>query len=272
MATDLVALKALNLQRWNKAKLTRGPEFVAPATKAVANKTRYQDIESRTGVSWLFIAVSHYRESTQNFARSLAQGDPWNKVSVHVPAGRGPFTSFEDAAVDALVDCAPHAAQNTDWSIAGMLTLLERFNGLSYANAGRPSPYVWSGTDQYKTGKVLVDHGPIEDIYPSGPRKGQPVIDLQLGCAGLIMAIVKLDPSVKVNTTSAPAGGPVLDAIFLQTSLNKLGATPPLVVDGVFGAATRTAVRAFQKTKGLTANGVVAESTMTAIKAALAAL
>jgi lysozyme family protein len=272
MATDLAALKALNIQRWNNAKLTRGPEFVAPATKAFANKARYQSIETRTGVSWLFIAVSHYRESSQDFSKSLAQGDPWNKVSTHVPAGRGPFASFEDAAVDALVDCAPHAAENTDWSIGGMLTLLERYNGLSYANAGRSSPYIWSGTDQYKTGKVLVDHGPIEDIYPSGPHKGQPVVDLQLGCAGLIMAIMKLDATVTLDTTPVADAGPVLDATFLQTSLNKLGATPPLVVDGIFGAATRTAVRAFQKTKGLTANGVVAATTMKAIQDALAAL
>jgi lysozyme family protein len=261
MATDLVALKALNIQRWNSAKLTRGPEFVAPATKAVANKSRYQSIETRTGVSWLFIAVSHYRESSQNFSRSLAQGDPWNKVSIHVPAGRGPFASFEDAAVDALVDCAPHAARNTDWSIGGMLTLLERFNGLAYANAGRPSPYVWSGTDQYTIGKIVVDHGPIE-----------PIVDKQLGCAGLIMAMMKLDATITLDTTPVADAGPVLDATFLQTSLNKLGATPPLVVDGIFGAATRTAVRAFQKTKGLTANGVVAASTMKAIQDALAAL
>ncbi|HXO69812.1 MAG TPA: peptidoglycan-binding protein [Bradyrhizobium sp.] len=266
MATDLVALKALNIQRWNNAKLTRGPEFVAPATKAVANKSRYQSIETRTGVSWLFIAVSHYRESSQNFSKSLAQGDPWNKVSVHVPAGRGPFASFEDAAVDALVDCAPHAAENTDWSIGGMLTLLERYNGLAYANAGRPSPYLWSGTTIYDPptgpgGKVTHDHGPIE-----------PVVDKQLGCAGLIMAMMKLDATITLDTTPVADAGPVLDATFLQTSLNKLGATPPLVVDGIFGAATRTAVRAFQKTKGLTANGVVAASTMKAVQDALAAL
>ena len=117
--TDLVALKALNERRWANAKLTRAraPEFKAPAQKAVANKARYQAIEARTGVSWIFIAVSHYRESTQNFSKSLAQGDPWNKVSTHVPAGRGPFASFEDAAVDALVKCAPHGARNKDWSI-----------------------------------------------------------------------------------------------------------------------------------------------------------
>jgi lysozyme family protein len=88
--TDLAALKASNEQRWANAKLTRAraPEFKAPAQKAVTNKARYQSIEARTGVSWIFIAVSHYRESTQNFRRSLAQGDPWNKVSTHVPVGR----------------------------------------------------------------------------------------------------------------------------------------------------------------------------------------
>jgi lysozyme family protein len=255
---DLAALKAVNEQRWANAKLTqeRAAEFTKPAQKAVDNKARYQAIEARTGVSWVFIAVSHYRESTQNFSRSLAQGDPWNKVSVHVPAGRGPFASFEDAAVDALVNCAPHAATNTDWSIGGMLTLLERYNGLSYALANRPSPYIWSGTNQYKIGKVVVDHGPIEEI-----------VDKQLGCAGLIIKMMSLD-----NITFGSSPEP-LDAKWLQTSLNRLGATPPLVVDGIFGAATRTALRAFQKSKdGLTANGVANADTVTAIKKAIAAL
>jgi len=262
--TDLVALKILNEKRWANAKLTqaRKAEFKAPAEKAVKNKARYQIIEAATGVSWVFVAVSHYRESTQNFSRSLAQGDPWNKVSIHVPAGRGPFASFEEAAIDALVNCAPHAARNKDWSIGGMLTLLEQYNGLSYANASRPSPYIWSGTDQYKIGKVTRDHGPIEEI-----------VDKQLGCAGLIIAMMGLDNTITFGP--APAGaataGPPLDANWLQTSLNTLGATPPLMVDGVFGAATRTALRAFQKSKGGTANGIANADTVAAIKKALAA-
>ena len=270
MATDLVALKALNLQRWNNAKLTRGPEFAKPAQKAFANKARYVSITARSGMpeeAWLFIAVSHYRESSQDFTKNLGQGDPLDRKTTHVPVGRGPFlgpTAFEDAAVDALVNCAPHAAQNTDWSIAGMLTTLERYNGLAYANARRPSPYIWSGTTIYDPptgpgGKVTHDHGPIE-----------PVVDKQLGCAGLIMAIMKLDPTIPFNP-AAPDSAPVLDTAFLQTALNKLGATPQLVVDGIFGAGTRTAVRAFQESKGLTADGVVTESTMAAIQAALTA-
>lgn len=263
MAFNLAALEALNEQRWANAKLTRGPEFQAPAKIAVANKARYQSIESQTGVSWIFIAVSHYRESSQNFSKSLAQGDPWNKISTHVPIGRGPFASFEDAAVDALVKCAPFAAKNKDWSIGSMLSLLEQYNGLAYALANRPSPYIWSGTDQYTIGKVVVDHGPIE-----------PIVDKQLGCAGLILAMMKLDPSITFDASapSTAATDQVFDANWLQTSLNSLGATPPLVVDGIFGAATRTALRAFQKGKdGLTANGVADVKTVAAIKDALAA-
>ena len=212
--TDLIRLKDANERRWNAAKLTRGPEFLPVAKRLVAAKQRYLTVQAKTGVPWVFIAVTHQRESSQNWASSIAQGDNWNEVSTHVPKGRGPFKSWEEAAIDALVNCGPYAARNKDWSIGGMLTLLERYNGLAYANAGRPSPYIWSGTDQYVRGKVLVDHGPIEDVYPSGPRKGQPVVDLQLGCAGLIMAMMALDPTITFtgaaitqNTTLPPMPG-----------------------------------------------------------------
>jgi hypothetical protein len=143
-----------------------------------------------------------------------------------------------------------------------MLTLLEQYNGLSYANANRPSPYIWSGTDQYKIGKVLVDHGPIEEV-----------VDKQLGCAGLILAMMSLDTSITFDGPPAGAAATTqetFDARWLQTSLNRLGATPPLVIDGIFGAATRTALRAFQKSKDdLTANGVANADTVAAIKQAL---
>jgi lysozyme family protein len=186
--TDLNALKAANGKRWSAARLTRGPEFTKPATKAVANKATYLEIAKKAGmppIAWVFIAVSHYRESSQDFSRSLAQGDPWNAVSVHVPRGRGPFTSFTDAAVDALVNCSPFAARLSDWSISGMLTALERFNGLGYANKGVPSPYVWSGTDQYIAGKYVAD-----GVYD--PH----TVDKQLGCAGLIKAMMAIDPTI----------------------------------------------------------------------------
>ena len=116
----------------------------------------------------------------------------WNRVSVHVPAGRGPFGSWEDAAIDALVNCAPHAARNKDWSIGGTLAMLEQYNGLGYAARGRPSPYIWSGTDQYVSGKYVRD-----GVYDPN------AVDSQLGCAGLLMAMMALDPAITFPETPA---------------------------------------------------------------------
>jgi lysozyme family protein len=122
--TDLNALTMANAKRWATAKVTRN--FTSTAKSLVAAKPRYQAVEASTGVPWFVIAVIHERESSQNWFASLAQGDPWNRVSVHAPAGRGPFASWEEAAIDALVECAPHLARNKDWSIGGALTELEQ--------------------------------------------------------------------------------------------------------------------------------------------------
>jgi lysozyme family protein len=128
--TDLLALQRMNAQRWTKARPTRN--FVAIAKRLISPsaKSRYQVVSAKTGVPWPVIAVIHERECSQDWTRSLAQGDPWGGVSVHVPAGRGPFKSWEDAAVDALNDCAPYAGRNKDWSIGALLTKLEEYNGL----------------------------------------------------------------------------------------------------------------------------------------------
>jgi lysozyme family protein len=193
--TDLVALKAANAKRWANAKVTRNFASVARHLVAPAARSRYQAVAAKTGVPWALIAVIHERECSQDWTGSLAQGDPWNRISVHVPAGRGPFRSWEEAAIDALVDCAPHAARNKDWSIGGTLTKLEEYNGLGYASRGRPSPYLWSGTDQYRSGKYIRD-----GVYDPN------TVDSQLGCAGLLLAMMVLDPTITfTGATITPA-------------------------------------------------------------------
>src|SRR6266702_3608479 len=132
--TDLNALKAANAKRWVNARLTRSFSGVAKRLVAPEAKSRYQAVEKRTGVPWAFIAVAHEREASQRWDTQLGQGDPLNRPSVHVPAGRGPFSTWEDGAYDALVNCGPYAARNKDWSIGGLLTLLERYNGVGYVN------------------------------------------------------------------------------------------------------------------------------------------
>ncbi len=265
MPADIAAMKAANAKRWPAAKVTTRLGFSGPAQKAFLNKPRYLSIAKRAGmpdIGWLFIACSHYRESSQDFTKNLGQGDPLGEVTTHVPAGRGPFTgptAFEDGAVDALVNCAPHAARLTDWSIGGMLTNLERYNGTGYFNRGVPSPYVWSGTDQYQAGKYVADgvYDPTE-------------VDKQLGCAGLILSVMVLDPSIKFDAT-AQTEQPIHDGVWLQTALNKLGANPQIEVDGIVGPATRNAVRAFQLSQNLVTDGLVGTATFAALDAALAA-
>jgi len=188
-----MTLAADNARRWSRAKMVRGDEFAAVARKLVAARSRYQIVAARTGVPWFVIAVIHQRESSQNWSASLAQGDPWNRISTHVPKGRGPFKSWEDAAVDALVNCPPQAARNDDWSAGGTLTLLERYNGLGYANRGLPSPYIWSGTDQYVRGKYVAD-----GVFDPN------VVDRQLGCAGLLRAMMALDPAISLPSSDIP--------------------------------------------------------------------
>ena len=285
--TDLNALQRANDVRWKTAKPTNRLNFDPVARKAFANRARYIEVVRRCRArgsnmpddAWVFVAVIHNRESGMDFTTHLGQGDPLNRPTTHVPAGRGPFLgpdAFECGAVDALVDCAPKAAiANKDWSISGMLTYLERYNGLKYANVSRPSPYLWSGTTIYDPptgpgGKVTVDHGPIENV-----------VDKQLGVAGLLKKIDALDDTIifgelpEVTLQPAlpepnklPTAG-VDDAVWLQASLNRLGTTPPLTVDGIAGAATRTAVKAFQTSKGLTVDGLVGPATIAALKAAL---
>jgi lysozyme family protein len=186
---DIAELRKLNAQRWGAMSLTRNFTSVARSLVAPSAKIRYQSVSLRTKVPWFVIAVIHERESDQDWKANLAQGDPWDRVSTHVPKGRGPFQSWEDAAYDALVNCSPHAAKNDDWSIGGTLTLLEEYNGLGYAMRGLPSPYIWSGTDQYKSGKYVAD-----GVF--NPN----AIDVQLGCAGLLRTMITLDPTIGVDS------------------------------------------------------------------------
>lgn len=192
-------LSLSNQQRWEAAKLTRQAEFHTPVSRIVAAQNRYELIQRRTGVHWTFIACTHYRESNLDFSRQLAQGDPLSRVSTHVPKGRGPFSSFEDGAYDALVNCSPYAARNSLWSqsdvMPGMLTLLEMYNGLGYAKRGVPSPYIWSGTDQYVKGK-----------YISDGQYSASTVDKQLGVAGILRILLEAQPALfgKEATPIAP--------------------------------------------------------------------
>ena len=160
----------------------RAGEFSKLAKFAVDHKAQYE--ASVAGqVPWYAVAVLHRRESDADFSTYLGNGDPLNRVTRHVPKGRGPFPDFPSGARDALhLDGLDSVI---DWRLEKLLYYFEIFNGTGYDAHGIPSPYIWGGTNQQKRGK-----------YTSDGHFNSGVIDPQPGCAPLLKAIAELDSSV----------------------------------------------------------------------------
>lgn len=185
---------ASNAERWARALFTRSTPINAAAAKIIANRSRYEVVAKATGVPWDVIGVIHYRESSNDFRGVLHNGQKiigTGKKTTLVPKGRGPFSTWEEAAIDALANCHPYLAKNKDWSIGTTLDKLEAYNGLGYRNKGLPSPYLWAGTDQYHKGKYVAD-GKFDPNH----------VDQQLGVAPILM---KLREAAKPTEASKPA-------------------------------------------------------------------
>jgi lysozyme family protein len=201
---NVAPLIIANEKRWRAMRINpksiRTIDSVAKKLVAPAAKARYQSLEKQTGVPWFIIAVIHQREASQRWDRNIANGQPFKQKTTIVPKGRGPFPSFEAAALDALKNCAPYAARWRNWTPGGALTLKEMYNGLGYYSGPRskgkrypsmPSPYIWAGTDQAVRGKYVKD-GVFDPV----------VWDQQLGCAALISRMAELDEDVKFSGES----------------------------------------------------------------------
>lgn len=227
MAVSITTLKAQNATRWSAmhVKPDRVASLDAAARRLIAPaaKARYIGVQERLRqdgykpVPWWFIAIVSVREygGPPQWDKQLGQGNPLNRVSWLDPKGRGPFLPHDgdftptpgdikpgnDAwtrgCLDALIDCNPKSALWPDWSPGGTLTQFEMYNGLGYAAMGKPSAYVWSGSDQYVSGKYVRDH-----VYD--PNE----VDVQVGCAPLLARMMALDPSIKFGLPDAPAHAP----------------------------------------------------------------
>ena len=151
-------------------------ELISTCATIRSTIEKYKFVESATGVPWDAVAACHYRESSLSFKGCLHNGDPWNKVTTHVPKGRGPFKSWEESAVDAMmIEKNKFPAQ---WDLAGKLDFCERYNGLGYRNRGIPSPYVWASTNKYKSG-----------LYTGDSKFSSTAVDKRLGCAAIIKGL-----------------------------------------------------------------------------------
>jgi len=240
-------------------------EINATAKRLVAAKARYQVVEKATGVPWWWIACVHEREASQSWSASLAQGDPWNRVSTHVPRGRGPFPSWEAAAIDALK--LDGVTKVVDWRLEKALYYWELYNGWGYFNHGVPSPYVWGATSVQRPGKYVSD-----GVWSSTAT------DKQLGCAAMLKAMMKLDPSINPARETAgatpepvPPVQPLKGTRWIQDSLNRVTGSK-LDVDGDYGPQTIVIVKAYQSSRRLVVDGKWGDKTSAAMDADLAKL
>ena len=82
----------------------------------------------------------------------------------------------------------------------------------------------------------------------------------------------QLFPEVDDKFAPAAAATAMFDPVrakWLQTALNLLGTDPPLDVDGEYGPMTQAAVKHFQETHGLVADGWAGDATHVALQLAL---
>ena len=163
MPTLTMALRAEYEQLFNSCVIRpeRAAVVLGLVNKLVANKARYQAVAKASGVPWHFVAVVHNMESGQRFDRHLHNGDPLTARTVQVPkgyprTGTPPF-SWEFSAADALA--LEGLSGSTDWSLAGTLYRLELYNGWGYRNHHPEtlSPYLWSFSNHYISGKYVKD-------------------------------------------------------------------------------------------------------------------
>lgn len=186
---------------WDKMRFTRSTEINKAASGILADRTRYEVVEARTGVPWFWIACVHLRESARDFRGVLHNGERiigTGRVTTLVPRGRGPFSNWEEAAVDALKG---HGLDKIDdWPVERCLYQFERYNGWGYFGKIN-SPYVWAGTNLYVKGKYVAD-GKYDPNH----------VDQQLGVAPVLRRLADISEDVAdaldMNLPPAPIPEP----------------------------------------------------------------
>lgn len=153
------------------------------------NKDRYEYVSRALGgkIPYYFIAALHYRESSLDFSGVLHNGQRilgTGKVTTWVPKGRGPFETWEESAIDALMLKNYHKLDS--WTIAECLERSERYNGLGYrsriGDKGKLelSPYVFAGTNLHDENSKYTSDGKYS---PTAPEKQLGVAAIYLGLA-----------------------------------------------------------------------------------------
>jgi lysozyme family protein len=252
----------------------RHAAVTAVAQRIVSVQQRFAHVSTLTGIPVDWMGSSFYREADLDFHCSPAQGDRWDRRSVNVPRGLGPYPDWDSSALVAYhidgIDLV--GAPNWDW--VRKCYESEIMNGFGYRDRWHiRSPYVVGATNLQQRGKYVRD-----GVFDPN------VMDTQIGMLPIMMEVIRLMPALG-GASAAPAAAAVPppaetpprsplaehDVSWLQASLNKVHPAWTLTVDDIYGKKTRNAVRSFQQEHGLAVDGIAGPETFAAVEAALAA-
>lgn len=260
MDYPFAALEAEYVKLLSVMRVTRIKEINSAAHRVYAKRGRYNEVSAKTGVPIAWLLAIDEREGGGDPLSYLGNGEHvigTGRKTTLVPKGRGPFLTWQDGAIDAIL--FEKLDEVPSWTMPRACFEAEGWNGFGPRMHHRYSGYLWAGTDIYLGGKYVAD------------GKWDPsTIDQQLGVVPMMRKLSEIDASmfipefIPVMPQSVPPG--MKQALWIQESLNHLGQDPPLLEDGSFGRKTRTAVRAFQRAHGLTEDGLVGPITRAAIE------
>lgn len=163
-------------------KLLKVTAAEATARRLLGSRDRFLKLQEACGVPALWVMPVFERENP-SFSSYLGNGDPLSHPTTHVPKGRGPFSSWEEGAADALA--LDYITEKAEWTWEWACWHWELWNGLGPRNHGRPSGYLWAGTDQYHGGKYVADGVWSRKTW-----------DTQLGTVIIAKTIASLDPEI----------------------------------------------------------------------------
>lgn len=266
--TSLLAAMKINTSRASQLS-SRADAILGLASH---HADEWAEVFATTAVPKLWGLASFERESGSDYACSPAQGDRWDRRSIHVPSGLGPYPNWGASCVAAYRIDHLDLIGEKGWTWDRACYDGELFNGFGPRNHGRHTGYLWAWSNIYTGGK-----------YVSDGVWSPTTFDQQCGMAPLMMEMLRLDPSLALADgwpdAADPAiavpppqpvpdgvGGGAEDAEWIQMQLNKFGASPPLTVDGNYGRVTRRAVAAFQGQHHLTVDGIAGPQTIAKMK------
>ena len=181
-----VTRRAIYASNYALCTLNAGVEEVAGEAARIitVNAPTYKAISDPNGVPWQAIGAIHYMECDLNFARHLANGDTLLEDTKHVPARimypKEPPYSFVDAGLAALANYKRGWGFIVTGGVDATLQFCEQWNGLGYweLDPPKPSPYLWSGTTAYTSGK-----------FTSDGSYDQSAVSKQLGVVAILKAL-----------------------------------------------------------------------------------